>query len=75
MTTKRVIVEHNDHTITEVFSVAPDGTETLLSKTFQYAGECRTEMYSNGVKLRVNTLYETPDGAVVEQNDPLQPSP
>ena len=51
--------------------MAPDGAETLLSKMFQYAGECRTETYSNGVKLRVNTLYETPDGAVVEQNDPV----
>ena len=71
MPTKRVIVEHNDHTITEVFSVAPDGVETLLSKTYQYAGECRTETYSNGVKLRVNTVYETPDGAVVEQSDPI----
>ena len=71
MATKRVIVEHNDHTITEVFSVAPDGTETLLNKTFQYAGECRTETYSNGVKPRVSTLYETPDGAMVEHNDPV----
>lgn len=68
MTTKRVVVEHNDHTITEVFSVMPDGTESLISKTFQDGERCCTETYSNGVKLRVNTLYETPSGAVVDQS-------
>lgn len=68
MTTKRVIVEHNDHTITEIFSVMPDGAESLISKTFQDGERCCTETYSNGVKIRVNTLYETPSGAVVDQS-------
>lgn len=68
MTTKRVVVEHNDHTITEIFSVMPDGTESLISKTFQDGERCCTETYSNGVKIRVNTLYETPGGAVVDQS-------
>lgn len=70
MTTKRVVLEHNDHTITEVYSVAPDGVETLISKTLKDADKCMTETYSEGVKLRVVTIYETPDGATVEQEAP-----
>lgn len=69
MTKKTITIDHNDHTITEVYSMLPDGTETLISKTFYdtVEGTCRSETYSNGVKVKVVTTYVTPDGAVIEQ--------